>query len=110
MRQTIAMPVFRNRISSRFDCAESILIVEIHGGTIVRRQEIRWTHAGILERIHILLQEGVGILICGGLTETCGLLLQDDNIEVIPWIRGEIDEVLSRFMQGTLRTTERSSP
>lgn len=110
MRQTIALPVFRNRISSRFDCAGSILIVEVQGGTITRRQEIRWANAGIPERIDLLLQEGVGILICGGLTEACGRLLHENNIEVIPWIRGEVDEVLSRFTRGILSTPDRFSP
>jgi predicted Fe-Mo cluster-binding NifX family protein len=104
MTRKIGIPLFGNRVSSRLDCSESILLVAIDDGTIIQRQEMRWTHASILERIHLLLEEGVAILICGGLTETCAHLLRDSNIEVIPWVRGEVEEVLVRFMQGTLRT------
>jgi predicted Fe-Mo cluster-binding NifX family protein len=104
MTQTVAIPLFGNRVSSRFDCSKSILLVAIDDGTIIRRQEMRWTSASILERIHLLLEESVAVLICGGITDTCAHLLQDNNIEVIPWVRGEVEEVLFRFMQGTLRT------
>jgi len=104
MIRTIAIPIFGNRVSSRLDCSESFLLFAIEDGKIVQRQEIRWTNANVLQKIHLLLQEGVSILICGGLTETCERLLRENSIEVIPWIRGEIEEVVSRFLEGTLYT------
>lgn len=105
MIHKVAIPVFGNRVSSRLDCSESILLVSIEDGTIVRRQETRWTHVNPLEKIRLLAQEGVGVLICGGLTETCANMLHDTGIEVIPWVRGEVEVVLFQFMKGTLRTT-----
>jgi predicted Fe-Mo cluster-binding NifX family protein len=104
MMQKIAIPVFGNRISSRLDCSESILLLSIEDGTVVRRQETRWTHVNPMAKIRLLVQEGVGVLICGGLTETCANMLHDTDIEVIPWVRGEVEGVLLQFMQGTLRT------
>ena len=104
MRQKLAIPVFGNRISSRLDCSESILLVTVDNGTILQRQEMLWTHGSILERIHVLLEEGVAILICGGLTDTCAEILRDSNIHVIPWIRGDVEDVLTRFIHGTLQS------
>jgi predicted Fe-Mo cluster-binding NifX family protein len=79
-----------------------MLLVNIKDGTIIRRQETRWVHLNPLERIHLLLQERVKVVICGGLTETCGSLLREAGIEVIPWVRGEIEEVLLQYIHGTL--------
>lgn len=105
MIQKIAIPVFGNRVSSRLDCAESILLVSIEDGKIVRRQETQWTHVNPLAKIRMLVQEGVEVLICGGLTETCANMLHDTDIEVIPWVRGEVEQVLVQFTEGTLRPT-----
>ena len=104
MTRKVAIPVFGSRVSSRLDCSESVLLLMIDDGTVVRRQEMRWTHVNPLEKIRLLVHEGVEVLICGGLTETCANLLHDTGIEVIPWVRGESDEVLSRYMGGALRT------
>jgi predicted Fe-Mo cluster-binding NifX family protein len=105
MIQTIAIPVFGNRVSSRLDCSESVLLVTIEDGSVVRRQETRWTHVIPLEKIRLLVQEGVDVLICGGLTETCANMLHDTDIEVIPWVRGEIVQILFQFTEGKLRPT-----
>lgn len=103
MIRKIAIPVFGTRVSSRLDCSESIVLVSIEDGAIVRRQETRWTHVGPLEKIRLLLQEGVEVLICGGLTETCANMLHEAHIKVVPWVRGEVEEVLVQFREGTLR-------
>ena len=105
MIRTLAIPIFGNRVSSRLDCSENILLVAVDDGKIVQRREMRWTKAGISERIHQLIDEGVCILICGGLTNTCAQLLRESSIEVIPWVRGEVEDVILRFLQGTLSPT-----
>jgi predicted Fe-Mo cluster-binding NifX family protein len=105
MIQKIAIPVFGSRVSSRLDCSECVLLVTIEDGNVVRRQETRWMHVNPLEKIRLLLQEGVDVLICGGLTETCANMLHDTTIEVIPWVRGEVEQILFQFTEGTLRPT-----
>jgi predicted Fe-Mo cluster-binding NifX family protein len=104
MIQKIAVSVFGNRVSSRLDCSESVLLVSIDDKAIVQRQEMRWTHLNALEKIPFLHQEGVTLLICGGLTETCANLFQESGIQVASWVRGEVEEVLLQFLQGRLRT------
>jgi predicted Fe-Mo cluster-binding NifX family protein len=104
MTRKVAIPVFGSRVSSRLDCSESVLLLIIDDGTVLRRQETRWSHVNALEKIRLLVHEGVEVLICGGLTETCANMLHDTGIEVIPWVRGESEEVLTRYMHGALQT------
>jgi predicted Fe-Mo cluster-binding NifX family protein len=101
---TVAIPVFVDRVSSRLDCSESVLLFGVDGRKVLRRQETRWTHLNPLERIQLLIREGVDVLICGGLTETCANMLRDTGIEVIPWVRGEVLEVLDHYLQGGLQS------
>lgn len=104
MIQNIAVSVFGNRVSSRFDCSDNVLLVTLDNGEVVQRQEIRWVHVNTLEKIRLLAQEGVSLLICGGLTETYSNLLHDSGIQVVSWVRGEVDDVLFQFQQGRLQT------
>jgi predicted Fe-Mo cluster-binding NifX family protein len=101
----IAIPVFGARVSSRLDCSESVLLISVEEGQAVRREESRWMHLNQLGRMDLLVREGVEVLICGGLTEVCENFLRDTGIKVIPWVRGEVDEVLSQYLGGTLATT-----
>lgn len=104
MTRTLAIPIFGTRVSSRLDCSDSVLIVAVDEGAVVRRHEVRWTDAIVPERVHRLVVEGVSILICGGLSTTCAHLLRVNNIQVIPWIRGNVEEVLLEFLLGALHT------
>jgi predicted Fe-Mo cluster-binding NifX family protein len=61
-----------------------------------------------LEKVHLLVKEGVQVLICGGLTESHTNMLQGSGIRVIPWVQGEIEDVLTRFVRGTLENTKAS--
>lgn len=101
-----AIPVFENRVSSRLDCSESILLVSIEEGKIIQRQEIHLPHVKPLEKVQLLVHEGVRVLICGGLTEAHSNMLYGSGIKVIPWVRGEIEDVLTRFVRGTLSNTQ----
>jgi predicted Fe-Mo cluster-binding NifX family protein len=100
--RTVAIPAFVDRVSSRLDCSESVLLIGIEGGKVVRRLETRWAHLNPLERVQLLIREGVDVLICGGLTETCALLLREAGMEVIPWVRGDVEVVLDRYLRRRL--------
>jgi predicted Fe-Mo cluster-binding NifX family protein len=105
MTAKVAIPLFGDRISSRLDCSECILLVDIDRGRIITRQEMRWAHTNFIEKIHLLHEEDVKVLICGGLTEACSNMLRDAGIGVLPWIRGNVEEVLCKFVNGTLHVT-----
>jgi predicted Fe-Mo cluster-binding NifX family protein len=104
MIQKIAVSVFGNRVSSRFDCSENVLLVTLENGAVIQRQEIRWVHVNSLEKVHLLAQEGVSLLICGGLTETYASLLHDVGIHVVSWVRGEVEDVLLQLREGRLHS------
>jgi len=98
----VAIPMFDSRVSPRFDFAAKILIATIESGKISERQEYALTNIHQIRRSSLLCELGVKVLICGGISSFYRRLIVNSRIRVIPMIQGEIEEVLSRFIDGSL--------
>lgn len=104
----IAIPVFDNRISARLDCTQNVMLVSIENGVVKERERIRLVEANPLEKMKTLIEVGVQVVICGGITDVCINKLKDNGVKVIPWIRGEAEEVLKQYLEGKLGKGEKS--
>ncbi|MBN1908640.1 MAG: NifB/NifX family molybdenum-iron cluster-binding protein [Pirellulales bacterium] len=101
----IAIPSFGTRVSPRFDCAGTILVVEIadsqaaEGPSQTRREEkaVNWDAA---ERVERLIAWDVDVVLCGGIDCWSVEALQSAGITVYGWVAGEIEEALSAFLRG----------
>jgi predicted Fe-Mo cluster-binding NifX family protein len=98
----IAVPVFENRISPRFDYASNIVLYSIAGQKISGRKEISCEEWNDKERVSQLKNLGVDTLICGGIPDYLLDGLTNNGIKVIPWVAGDIGEALTLFLQGRL--------
>jgi predicted Fe-Mo cluster-binding NifX family protein len=98
----IAISVFRDRISSRIDSADELLFLSMENGEIRKRKTIRIIPSSPIDKIHQIIELHPDVLICGGLTKLCEHKLKNSKINVIPWVKGNTDEVLSEFIKGTL--------
>ena len=56
-----------------------------------------------------LKRRAVGVLVCGGIGNCMKDLLASMNITVIPGVSGEADEVIARYLAGTLVPGEKYS-
>jgi predicted Fe-Mo cluster-binding NifX family protein len=100
----IAIPVFENRISPRFDCAPGLRLCEIEGDKITGIKEISCEGWNGNERVSQLKYFGVDTLICGGLPDYLLGILTNNRIKVIPWVAGDANEVLTLFLRGQLNS------
>jgi len=99
----VAIPIFSNRVSPRFDCAYKFLIVSIEDGTIRNKENVVLSSINPISRVNELADLGVKKLICGALNEFTFRLLMSKGIDVIPWITGDTDEVLNLFLNDGLK-------
>ena len=99
----IIIPIFGNRISPRLDYAEHFQLLCIENRKIIKQESIKIITNNRLERINRLIKMKPEMIICNGLTERCYIELTKSNIKIIPWIKGEIDEVLNNYFSGYLR-------
>lgn len=96
----IAITVWGNRISPVFDSAQTLLVAEILRSEVINRQ-IELFQAGLFSRFIELLEElEVEVLICGALSDEPAAMLAASEIEVIPFITGDAEVVLSLYVKG----------
>lgn len=98
----VAIPVFGDRISPVLETCLRISVIEIEENREIGRDEIRMDGLGLQERLKILQQAGIDILICSGISEYFYQLLESANIQVISGIAGNVEEVLHAFKDGRL--------
>jgi len=96
----IAITVWGNRISPVFDSAQTLLVAEICRDEVVSRQ-IEVFQAGLFSPFMELLADlEVRVLICGALSVEPAAMLEANGIEVIPFIAGDAEVVLSFYVKG----------
>ena len=102
MMKKIALSTFRNRISSRLDSAEEIQLLILENGQIKKREKIRIVPKSTLDKIHQIVELSPDVLICGGLTQLCNRKLLNTKITVVPWTKGNAEDVFKQFLDGKL--------
>lgn len=99
----IAMPIFQERISPRFDFSPEMWIIEVEGAEVVRKETFSTLSFDPHQRMEQLTSKGVEKLICGGIDRFSARELGGRGIEVIQDVIGEAEAVLDQFVKGTLR-------
>jgi len=103
----LAIPVFRDRVSPRFDFSPEIWIVEVEKGEVVGKERIPTQNLNLLQRLEQVTANGVEKVICGGIDGFCANQLGGKGIEVVQDVIGEAEVVLTDFLKGRLRSSFR---
>jgi len=98
----LALAVFENRISVIFDNSRQLLIVSINDDFVVDRKEVSLNTLCTIRMVEQLKEESVGILICGAISDNLQRVIERNEIKVIPWISGPVQNVLDAWFNGTL--------
>lgn len=98
----IAIPHFRGRVSPVFDVAVDLCLIETRDGRESRRQDMRLSGGGAFARAGELAGKQVEVVICGAISRLQQTALENAGIRVVPFICGNMEEVLAAFMLDTL--------
>jgi predicted Fe-Mo cluster-binding NifX family protein len=98
----IAIPVWQDSISGVFDFADKLSLAEIDGQTEKNRLEISLPNEPIPQKASRLNELGVDVLICGAISKPLAFLIIGSGIKIIPFVSGQIDEVLIAYVSGQL--------
>ncbi len=99
----IALTIWGNRISPVFDSSKTLMIVDIEKSKPTNRVYERFDPLVIKNAIKILHNYEVDILICGAISETHALCIEQSGIKLISFISGMSDKVLSVFIKKRYR-------
>jgi predicted Fe-Mo cluster-binding NifX family protein len=98
----IAVPYWEGKISPVLDTSAKLLILEFEGDKELSRYEIPLPESDLGRRCNRILQSGVEVLICGAISRPFHRLLTAARVDVIPWISGQVEEVIPAYFGRTL--------
>lgn len=106
----IAIPVWNDRVSPVFDTSRRLIVVEFSGGTEVSRVEHELVEPFPPVRVRRLREIGIELLICGAVSNPVACLIEAAGIGIVPWVSGNVDEVLDAFAREQLADSRYRMP
>ncbi|MDY6881109.1 MAG: NifB/NifX family molybdenum-iron cluster-binding protein [Desulfatiglans sp.] len=106
----VALTVWENRISPLFDSARMLLIVEISGDAATGRHYETFSYDSPLSRAAALSRLDVDTLICGAISDPFAKTIEGNDITIIPFIAGAVEEVLDAYLRDGLNDSRFQMP
>ena len=98
----VALPVWQGQVSSVFDFAHKLLIIELENDEEKARQDIALVEQSGPERAVMLKQLGVSVLICGAISRPLAEMINDLGIQVLPFVKGSTEQIMNAYKTGQL--------
>jgi len=99
-RQRAAFSFWERRIAPVFDTAPDIRIIEVEARSIVAARDEKLTEDQFGPRGLMVTELGIDVLVCGAVSRPLHELLSAYGIQVIPFVAGELDEVIGAWLGG----------
>ena len=99
----IAIPIFGNRVSPRFDFSPEIWVIEVERGKVVGQEKLSTANLNLPQRLEQITSNRVDKVICGGIDGLSRNQLGSRGIDVVQDVIGDADIVFGLFMRGRLR-------
>ena len=98
----IALATFEDKIASLFESSNRFIIVPSPSYKFENLESIPIQNNSANELLHLLKQNNVKILICGAISSCMRRLMEAQQIQVIPWITGDVKMVVEAFHSDNL--------
>ena len=98
----IALSVWNDSISTVFDAAEDVLVIEDTMENAGTRTMMKLAGSDMTGKTIKLKEKGVGVLICGAISMHLERLLEASGIMVMPFVRGRVEEVIEAYRNDRL--------
>lgn len=97
-----AVPIFRGRVSPVLDTCTQLRFVESGSSPTASQKTVTFKGNTIFERAAEIKKLGIGLIICGAVSEAFYNLLKQADIDLVCGISGDVAEVIRAFRNGTL--------
>lgn len=97
-----AFSVWEQRIAPVFDTSRQIHLVESDGALITSERAHAISGEPVQQKVAWLMEQGVGTLVCGAVSRPVQERLVAAGIKVVPFVAGDLREVIRASLEGTL--------
>ena len=98
----VAIPHHEGEVTPCFESTAGITIYEVRKSRPVAQADFTLRSKEEFDRVRLLRDQGVSVLICSGIQDAHEGLLVASGIRVMSWVSGKADEVLHLFLQNKL--------
>ncbi len=91
--ETIAVTYWNGIISPMFDASCCLLVVHADG----RRCFIDVKKMSLFEKIECCSKQRAKVVMCGAISNVALRILGDEEIKVLSWVRGSVEEIISAY-------------
>jgi predicted Fe-Mo cluster-binding NifX family protein len=98
----IAISVWGERVSPVFDTATKMLVVDFEDHQETARLRLELGDGSLLTRMERLKGSSPEVLLCGAISQPLVDLLDSAGIEVIPFLSGNIEDLLAAYHENRL--------
>jgi predicted Fe-Mo cluster-binding NifX family protein len=106
----IALSVWKDYISTVFDAADQLMVVEKEDEGSLKRSTARLNSADGASRAMQLKDMKIDVLICGAISRSQEAVIAASGITVHPFIRGSVREIIDAYESGQLHTAAFALP
>ncbi len=106
----IAVPVYSNYVSNVFDFARQLLLIDAEQAKEINRTSIELGGQLLYQRAVLLKKLQVDVLICGAISQELRSMILSLGIEVLPFVSGNIDDILTAYFLGELMAQNTNLP
>jgi len=107
LNQTLAIAIWKNRISPLFDASRSVLLLRIEDGKELKREQVKLEGEAPTSRADTLAARGVDVLICGAISRPFARAIESRDIRIIPFIAGDPEAIITSFLINRLEASHR---
>lgn len=91
-----------NRIAPVFDTARFLHVIEAESGRVLDERSETLSEEAPLQRVLRMVDLGIKTLVCGAISRPFQELVSSYGIKVMPFVAGELREVIDAWLSGTL--------
>lgn len=106
----IALSAWNGRISPVFDASQKLLLIDVAGGQEGARSEAVLTEQAFPLRAAKVKDLGATVLLCGAISRPLATLVASSGVKVVPFLAGEVEDVLAAYLAGRLPAPEFMMP
>jgi predicted Fe-Mo cluster-binding NifX family protein len=98
----VALSVFKDSISTVFDVAQQLLVLEMDRISGQKRTMLKIDATDPVNRAAQLSEQGINVLICGAISQPLQASILARGIAVYPFVRGAVKDVIVAYQNGRL--------
>lgn len=102
MSAILAISTWNDQVSTTFDFADTLLVVETDGGREVSRREVQLGRGPVGMRARSMRDLAVEVVLCGAVSQPMAQAVSRAGIQIIPFVSGSVDTVLAAYLCGLL--------